>query len=355
MAYLDGVKQGEAAKRLAEFGLQPEKIDPAKRATSDQKQVGDTVTSPDAKKPAWRGVLPVPDFAPPPPNAHPKHGTPSLRWEYFDDAGRLLCLVCRFEPKDENARKQFFPLTFCEDETGKRAWRWQGLPDPRPLYQLHRLSANKHAPVIVCEGEKAADAAAQLFPSAVCTTMLNGAQAPHKTDWRPMAGRTVWLWPDNDTAGRECMAKVATLAQQAGAASIEEFNLDAFACDPGEGAGGMPCLSNAHDHPLPEKWDAADALAAWWTAGHVALLMQQPDFLQPVSIPALQVADTPRRAVADNTSGEQLPHFHCNEQGVWYFGRNDEGNNMPPLWVCSELKIAAFTRDATNGNWGAAA
>src|SRR3989338_3194780 len=34
VAYLDGVKQGEAAKRLAEFlGLQLEKSDPAKRAT----------------------------------------------------------------------------------------------------------------------------------------------------------------------------------------------------------------------------------------------------------------------------------------------------------------------------------
>lgn len=182
--------------------------------------------------------MPVPDDAPPPPGAHPKHGTPSLRWEYFNDAGQLLCLVCRFEPKDESSRKQFQPLTFCEDETGKRAWRWQGLPDPRPLYQLHRLAANKHTPVIVAEGEKCADACAQLFPDAVCTTMLNGAQAPHKSDWAPLAGRTVWLWPDNDAAGRECMTKVATLVQQAGAASVEVFNLDTFACDLGEGVDG---------------------------------------------------------------------------------------------------------------------
>ena len=62
VAYLDGVKQGEAAKRLAEFlGLQLEKPDPAKRATSDSKQGGNTITSPETSKPAWRALLPVPD------------------------------------------------------------------------------------------------------------------------------------------------------------------------------------------------------------------------------------------------------------------------------------------------------
>lgn len=50
-----------------------------------------------------------------------------MRWEYRNEAGQLLCWVYRFEPKNENERKQFLPLTYCEDETGKRAWRWQGL------------------------------------------------------------------------------------------------------------------------------------------------------------------------------------------------------------------------------------
>ena len=357
VAYLEGVKQGEAAKRLAEFlGLQLEKPDPAKRATSDSKQGGNTITSPETSKPAWRALLPVPDGAPTPFTAHSKHGKPSMRWAYRNEAGQLLCWVYRFEPCNESERKQFMPLTFCEDETGKRAWRWQGLPDPRPLYCLDKLYSNIHEPVVVCEGEKAADAAALLFPGAVCTTMLNGAQSPHKTDWRPLAGRAVMLWEDNDEAGREYMAKVATLAQQAGAASVEVFNLNAFACDPGEGAGGGLCLSGPR--PLPDKWDAANAVAYGWTAGHVDLLMQLPDFLQPVSVSVAQVVDAPRKAAispansTDGEGGEQLPHFHCNDKGVWYFGRNDEGSNMPPLWVCSELKITAFTRDATNGNWG---
>lgn len=351
VAYLDGTKQGEAAKRLAEFlGLQPEQTDPAKRATSDLKQGGNTITPPEASKLAWRALLPVPDGVPAPYAAHPKHGNPSMRWQYHNEAGQLLCWVYRFEPKDEGERKQFMPLTFREDEKGKRAWRWQGLPDPRPLYNLHRLAANKHAPVIVCEGEKAADAAAVLFPDAVCTTMLNGAQSPHKSDWTPLAGRVVWLWPDNDEAGRECMAKVATLAKDAGAASVKAINLDLFMSDP---AGDAEYPEFGIKRPLPDKWDAADAVAAGWSAGHVALLMQLPDFLQPVQVEtSAPVTDAPRHAVADDAGGEQLPHFHCNEKGVWHFGRNDEGNNMPPLWVCSKLEITASTRDAKNESWG---
>lgn len=351
VAYLEGSKQGEAAKRLAEFlGMATEKTTQPKRATSAPKSARNTTAPPQENKPAWRALLPVPDDAPAPFTAHPKHGKPSMRWEYRNEAGQLLCWVYRFEPQADGERKQFFPLTYCEDATGKHAWRWQGLPDPRPLYHLDKLAANTSAPVVVCEGEKAADAAALLFPDAVCTTMLNGAQSPHKTDWRPLAGRVVWLWQDNDEAGRECMAKVAALVREAGAASVEMFNLDMFASDP---AGEAEYPEFGITRPLPEKWDAANALAGGWTAGHVALRMQSPDFLLPaVTVQAAQAASAPRNAVADDASGEQLPHFHCNEQGVWYFGRNDEGNNMPPLWVCSRLEITATTRDAKNESWG---
>ena len=351
VAYLEGSKQGEAAKRLAEFlGLPLEKTDPPQRATSPQKSAAYTTTPPQQNKPAWRALLPVPDNAPTPFAAHSKHGKPSMRWEYHNEAGQLLCWVYRFEPKDEGERKQFFPLTYCEDEVGKRAWRWQGLPDPRPLYRLSKFTINKRAPVVVCEGEKAADAAALLFPDAICTTMLNGAQSPHKSDWRPLAGRVVWLWPDNDEAGRECMAKVAALVRKAGASSIEAINLDAFARHP---AGDVDVPEFGPLRPLPEKWDAADAVAEGWTAGHVAALMQSHELLQSVPVvTSAQTKDSKHHAPADDAGGEQLPHFHCNEQGVWYFGRNEQGDNMPPLRVCPRLEITASTRDAKNENWG---
>lgn len=346
VAYLEGTKQGDAAKRLAEFlGLSADKSAPSKCATDSTKNTSNADAPAQASKPAWCALLPVPDGASPPFAAHQTHGKPSMQWAYHNAAGQLLCWVYRFEPKNEGERKQFFPLTYCEDTKGKRMWRWQGLPEPRPLYRLDGLTANASAPVVVCEGEKAADSAALLFPDAICTTMLNGAQSPHKSDWRPLAGRTVWLWPDNDEAGRECMAKVATLARDAGALSVAVFNLSAFACAPGGG----------DVRPLTEKWDAADAVADGWTAAHVAELRQSPDFLQAVQVDtSAQAKDTPRNTAADtaDAGADQLPHFHCNDKGVWYFGRNEQGNNMPPLWVCSKLEITASTRDAKNESWG---
>ena len=351
VAYLEGSKQGEAAKRLAEFfGFATEKTGPAKRATSDLTQGGNTIAPTQSSKPAWRALLPVPGDAPPPYAMHSKHGKPSMRWEYHNEAGQLLCWVYRFEPKDDGDRKAFAPLTFCEDETGKRAWRWQALPDPRPLYRLDKLHSNIDAPVIVCEGEKSADACALLFPDAICITMLNGSQSPHKSDWKPLAGRVVWLWPDFDEAGRKCMEAVATLTQQAGAASVEIFNLDLFAQLP---AGDAEYPEFGIKRPLPEKADAADLVAAGWTAAHCALLMQAPDFLQPVQTPApAQAADPKHHAPADDAGGDLVARFHCNDAGLWHFGRNEQGHDAPPLWVCSKLEITASTRDAKNESWG---
>lgn len=341
VAYLEGSKQSEASKRLSEFlGLASQKPDAPQRATSSRKIAGNPTTPAKASKAVWRALLPVPDDAPHPPQSHYKHGTPSMRWKYHNEAGQLLCLVYRFEPKSEGERKQFFPATYCENETGKREWRFQGLPDPRPLYQLDKLTTNAFAPVVVCEGEKAADAAALLFPDAVCTTMLNGAQSPHKSDWRPLAGRTIWLWPDNDEAGRECMAKVATLAKDAGAQSVQMFNLPSFAYAPG----------SSDPRPLPEKWDAADAVSDGWTAEHVAALMQSSDFLQgvqPVQASALGVA-TPSNNDAAETGGDQLSRFSCTDRAVMYYDSNDS----KWWWVCSKLEVTAFTRDAKNESWG---
>ena len=108
VAYLEGSKQGEAAKRLAEFlGMAVEKSDAPKRATSGQKNTGNANPSTQAGKPARRALLPVPDGAPPPHTTHPKHGKPSMHWEYHNETGQLLCLVYRFEPKDEGARSSF--------------------------------------------------------------------------------------------------------------------------------------------------------------------------------------------------------------------------------------------------------
>lgn len=166
--------------------------------------------------PGWRPVVPVPDDAP---RSIPRHrlGEPSAVWDYLDATGLLFGRVCRW---DCGGDKTIMPLSFCEDETGRRLWRWQHLLPPRPLYGLDRLSLRPEAPVLIVEGEKTADAAAELFVDYVAVTSSGGSNAAEKTDWRPLLGRHVAVWPDNDEAGRRYAADVVRLANETGASSV---------------------------------------------------------------------------------------------------------------------------------------
>lgn len=202
-----------------------------------------------APQDAWRPIMPIPADAPPPPQRHPKHGAPSLSWAYPNAAGELLGYVCRFDPPGR--RKEFSPLTYCQNASGARAWRSKAWPVPRPLYGLDRLAQRPAAPVIVCEGEKAADAAAELLPDHVAITSPNGAQSAHKADWGALAGRDVTLWADNDDEGRGYAAAVAR-ALCGIAAAVKVASTPAGAC---------------------EGWDAADALAEGWDQARAVALI----------------------------------------------------------------------------------
>lgn len=136
-------------------------------------------------------------------------------------------LVCRFPGK------KIRPLWW-----DGAAWQWKAPPAPRPLYRLDALRQRPDAPVLIVEGEKTADAAQLLFPSAVAITWPSGCKAIAKADWSPLAGRRCVLWPDADAVGREAMAKLAPRLLAAGAAQVRMVKPPADA---------------------PEGWDLADA------------------------------------------------------------------------------------------------
>lgn len=46
------------------------------------------------------------------------------------------------------------------------------------------------------------------------------------------------------------------------------------------------------------------------------------------------------------------PFFNVDEDGVWYHGFNQNGDPLPPQWICSELHITAKSRDVSSGAWG---
>jgi putative DNA primase/helicase len=115
-------------------------------------------------------------------------------WRYSD-----TFMVCRFPGK------KIRPIWW----SGSR-WEWKAPPSPRPLLNLDQLRA-RTGTVLVVEGEKAADAAANLYPKAVVTTWPSGCKAIDKADWSPLTGRRIILWPDADAVGQQAMDRLAQL------------------------------------------------------------------------------------------------------------------------------------------------
>lgn len=140
------------------------------------------------------------------PTEHYDLGPCSKYWDYRDESGVIVLRVCRWE--QPGGKKDIRPVIRVPG-----GWAWKHHPDPRPLWQLDVLAAEPDRPVIVVEGEKAAEAAQKLFPSHIATTWPGGAESMGKADWLPITGRSVILIPDCDAPGRKAMEWVRTQLQ----------------------------------------------------------------------------------------------------------------------------------------------
>ena len=203
-------------------------------------------------------IVPVPADAPQCAWRHPKHGAPVALWAYRDAEGRLVGYAARVEYDGADGRraKNVLPIAYCRIDQGgsaRHAWHARALPAPRPLYRLPELIADPTAPVVVTEGEKKADLVPSLFPGHVGTTSMGGAGAAKHSDWSPLAGHRMIIWPDHDEPGRRYAADVAALATAAGAASV------AIVAVPAD---------------WPEGWDIADPLPEGAAPDALAGLLQ---------------------------------------------------------------------------------
>lgn len=129
-------------------------------------------------------------------------GRRAALWAYHDASGSPVGLVLRW---DTPTGKSIRPVSKFSD-----GWRCAAMPEPRPLYNLPELlKADPSTPVFVLEGEKCVDTARSF--GWLATTSSGGAQAARKTDWRPLAGRTVYILPDGDAPGRRYADTVAEI------------------------------------------------------------------------------------------------------------------------------------------------
>ena len=133
-------------------------------------------------------------------------------WTYTDELGRPVGRVKRTNRPDGSKTIRPYKL----DGTAG------AMPAPRPLLRLPKL---KHAStVFVCEGEKTADACEKLG-LAPATTSAQGSKSAKQTDWSPMRGKTVVIFPDNDKAGLSYASQVEELCLKAGAARVLKLEL----------------------------------------------------------------------------------------------------------------------------------
>lgn len=70
-----------------------------------------------------------------------------------------------------------------------------------PLDGLPELSRRAAAPVLIVGDSKSAVAAGQLLPAYVVVTWRGWGEGIDLTDWSPLAGRNVVIWPDADATG----------------------------------------------------------------------------------------------------------------------------------------------------------
>jgi putative DNA primase/helicase len=235
--------------------------------------IGGDGARPAKRENAWELVAPVPADAPPPPSEHFKLGKPTARWTYTDAAGAVLGYVLRFDTAE---KKEFRPLTLRRHGAGKPKWRWESWPVKRPLYGLQRLAERPSAAVVVCEGEKAADAAAGLLPGFVTISSPNGSDNADKADWSPVRGRDVTIWPDADVAGLEYAQAVTKCLATVGAKSV------AVVSPPSD---------------VAVAWDAANALADGWSSARAAeLVAAATAAAPPIDAPATDGGGNRRRA-----------------------------------------------------------
>ena len=244
-------------------------------------------TSKTARKAPQKAAEPIPADAPPLPD-HWEFGPATASYVY-----ESYFVHCRYDLLDGS--KQFTPWTWRGGKWSPKAW-----PDPKPLFGRELLEQRPDAPVLVVEGEKCALAARALFLGLIVVTWSGGANQALKTDWTPLAGRKVEIWPDADPPGRKAAAKIAAALLKIGA----------------------PRIRVVDTADRPEGWDVADAAAEWDRAQIHAWIKERLQVVEAPQSPAdLEIAPEPKSTTSivaparSSFVSWQALGLDCNEGG----------------------------------------
>lgn len=359
-AAMHNMSQGEAAKELGDGDIR--NITPNASYTP----------KPEKKEPDWIPITPVPSDAPPlmlengrtcqiynPKNAGTeKEWTsfkPTLVDAYRAGDGSLLGYVIRVEFKGPKSGKITPQITYCENREGERRWCMTGFRGKRPLLGLDELMRRPLAPVMIVSGEKCRRAASELAKSYVVVTWIGGDNGWDKTDWNPIKGRNVLMWPDADraraTEQNAAMYGVAPgelipIDRQSGSFAMWQLGHTLLAQCP-------TVKMIVPEGVTSDGWDCADALAEGWDWNRLKEWAKPRIIVLDDAMTRKYVEDKPYPALVDQTASAQettvlkpvevLPpvpkpvrtgpdeEFEESPEGV-QIPRNEQGQSIVGMW-----------------------
>ena len=188
---------------------------------------------------------------------------PDAMWIYRMGDGTAFGAVARWNPPGK--RKEIRPIVW----DGQK-FVTSGFGKGRPLYNGDLLAASPTCPVLIVEGEKAADGAAQYVPEGwVITTWQGGAKAVDQTDWSLLEGHSCVVWPDNDTPGIEAALEIQKIL----------------------GTHRVPVSIVTLSPVFPDGWDLADGLPLKVKAQQITDILRRE--LKRAAVPEMVVDATP--------------------------------------------------------------
>lgn len=194
-------------------------------------------------------------------------------WLYRDDAGRVYFAVVRYEPKDGSDKSY---RNFWTD--GMRVYN--RMPDglPHPVYNKN---GDPQDSLIIVAGEKCADALTEIIPTGLrSVTFLGGEKKAKLVDWSfTEKAESVYIWRDNDDAGRQFATDLMKLIPRAKMVNIPQGK--------------------------PNKWDAWDAI------NNDGMGWEEISGMMENNLSVVEKSDTPEPPDSDTPTG--LPEW----SGKW--------------------------------------
>ena len=158
-------------------------------------------------------------------------------WLYQNQKDENIFGVIRhdfFDKVTEKQSKKIFQFTYDGEKFVNK-----NMYNNKPLYRVVELLKTTK-PILIVEGEKAADEGQKIFPNYFVSTWSGGCQNWKHTDWSLLRGHSnITIWPDADKPGVRCALDISRHLKI-------KFKLDVKVVD-------LPST-------LPEKWDLADPI-----------------------------------------------------------------------------------------------